>query len=238
MTAARPLRLTKALVTLCHREMPELCEPRKYDYYVEADYDRAVDHILAGRPPGPFWLFAYGSLIWKPEFPALEMRRATAKGWHRAFSMLIRSHRGTPEQPGYMMCLDHGGVCEGVVLKLNDSNIRAHLGLLVNREIGSDEALESVRWIDVETPEGPVRALVFYAAPHLLDYYHEAVPLPDVARVLARACGHWGSGAEYLYNTITHLEALGIQDDALWQLQDLVAAEIEALFGLKLTKVS
>ena len=55
-------------------------------------------------------MFAYGSLIWKPEFPVLETRSPVAHGWHRTFSMKIESYRGTPEQPGYMMCLDLCGV--------------------------------------------------------------------------------------------------------------------------------
>jgi cation transport protein ChaC len=46
------------------------------------------------------WVFGYASLIWKPEFDAVEHRSALVRGWHRA--MRMRSHilRGTPEQPG------------------------------------------------------------------------------------------------------------------------------------------
>lgn len=46
--------------------------------------------------------------------------------------------------------------------------------------------------------------------------------------MLARACGHWGTGAEYLLNTVTHLQARGIHDAGLWHLQRLVAQRIEA----------
>jgi glutathione-specific gamma-glutamylcyclotransferase len=53
----------------------------------------------------------------------------------------------------------------------------------------------------------------------------------DVAQVLARACGHWGSGAEYLHNTVAHLEEHGIRDRNLWRLQRLVAECIEASGG-------
>ncbi|TIT47693.1 MAG: gamma-glutamylcyclotransferase, partial [Mesorhizobium sp.] len=56
-------------------------------------------------------------------------------------------------------------------------------------------------------------------------------PLENVARVLARACGHVGSGAEYLYNTVSHLEAFGIRDRNLWRLQELVAKEIRSIHG-------
>ena len=53
--------------------------------------------------------------------------------------------------------------------------------------------------------------------------------LPVVAARLARACGHAGSGADYLYQTVAHLEALGIRDRNLWRLQELVADEIARL---------
>ncbi len=48
----------------------------------------------------------------------------------------------------------------------------------------------------------------------------------EVADVVARAAGHWGSCAEYLHNTVSHLEALGIHDRNLWRLQALVAERI------------
>jgi cation transport protein ChaC len=46
---------------------------------------------------------------------------------------------------------------------------------------------------------------------------------------LTLAAGHWGSGAEYLLNTVTVLEAAGIHDPHLWELQEMVAARIAAL---------
>jgi glutathione-specific gamma-glutamylcyclotransferase len=41
--------------------------------------------------------------------------------------------------------------------------------------------------------------------------------------------GYVGSCAEYLYNTVSHLEALGIRDRYLWDMQARVAAEIDLL---------
>ncbi|TIR43971.1 MAG: gamma-glutamylcyclotransferase, partial [Mesorhizobium sp.] len=40
------------------------------------------------------------------------------------------------------------------------------------------------------------------------------------------SCGHWGSGADYLYNTVKNLEQRGIHDRHLWRLQKLVAERI------------
>ena len=71
-----------------------------------------------------------------------------------------------------------------------------------------------------------LRALCFYAEPEEVVGRAE-LPSEEVASILARACGHIGSGAEYLYKTVVALEALGIRDPHLWQLQNLVATEIK-----------
>lgn len=226
------MRLTPELVALCHREIaPREPDPR-YDYFSDEDYARETAGLLAAKPEGPLWIFAYGSLIWKPEIDIVERRRAVAPAWHRTFALRIEDYRGTPEQPGYMLCLGRGGHCEGAVFRLGDADAEEQIGRLLLREIGSHEAMESVRWIGVETPQGALTALAFYAHPDRLDYYEEEAPNERIAHALARACGHWGSGAEYLYNTVSNLEELGIHDEGLWELQERVAVEIEALYGL------
>ena len=224
---ARKLSLTSELVALCHREVADPGPEAQHDYFVDADYAKAVARLLKERPKGPFWLFAYGSLIWKPEFPTEESLLGVAEGWHRSFCLHIMRHRGSPDQPGLMMALDTGGRCEGVLLRLSEQNLVPQLDLLLQREVGNHEELESVRWIDVQSAQGVVRALVFYAHPAHLDYYVNSLPLEQVAHVLARACGHWGSGAQYLHQTVSKLEDFGIHDENLWKLQELVAEEIQ-----------
>jgi glutathione-specific gamma-glutamylcyclotransferase len=232
MFSSRTMSLTPHLVALCHRDVADPGPAANTKFLLDEDFRPAAQRILSHKRPGPFWLFAYGSLIWKPEIAHSEMRRATAQGWHRAFSMKIERYRGTPEQPGYMMCLDPGGVCEGVVLLLPDEDSEAQIEKLLRREVSRQGALEAVRWIEVETENGRASALTFYAGPSKLEYYRSNRPLPEIAFGLARACGHWGSGADYLYNTVKHLEALGIHDAGLWNLQALVAQEIIAYRGL------
>jgi cation transport protein ChaC len=51
----------------------------------------------------------------------------------------------------------------------------------------------------------------------------------DIAGVLCRAAGHWGTGAEYLLQTVDQLEQLGIRDVNLWRLQKRVAHRLLAL---------
>ena len=85
-----------------------------------------------------------------------------------------------------------------------------------------------MRWINVETDAGKERALAFWAEPEGLPDWID-LPMPEVARILARACGHVGSGAAYLFHTVAKLDELGIRDRNLWRLQQMVAEEIHQL---------
>ena len=67
---------------------------------------------------GDIWVFGYASLIWRPEFEAAEQRPATVYGWHRALQMRSRVNRGTPERPGLVFALVHGGCCRGMVYRI------------------------------------------------------------------------------------------------------------------------
>ncbi|MFO1032625.1 MAG: gamma-glutamylcyclotransferase [Hyphomicrobiales bacterium] len=229
-TPSRVMALTPELVALCHRVVEDQGPVPGAVPMGDGDFAPAAADILSRKPAGPLQLFAYGSLIWKPEVPHVRMRRARADGWHRAFSMEIRRFRATVDQPGYMMCLDRGGVCEGVVLQLPEAEPQQQIEKLLRRELSRKVALEAVRWITVETAEGPLTALAFYAGPAALDNYKPGLSARDIAPILARACGHWGSGADYLYNTVRHLEDQGIHDKGLWDLQEAVAQEIRKLY--------
>jgi glutathione-specific gamma-glutamylcyclotransferase len=199
------------------------CTPLQDD-----EYDGIVEGLLRQYTPDTLWLFAYGSLIWKPDFTALDHRRGFAYGWHRSFCMELKSWRGTPEQPGLMLALDRGGCCEGIVYRLPDNDHHDQLRRLVRRELGYREDVPATRWINVRTDAGAIRALVFYAAPRD-SAYRGRKPPEEVAQVLARAAGHVGSCAMYLYQTVTKLEEHGIHDRRLWQLQELVALNIAAM---------
>ncbi len=195
----------------------------------DADYAFWVERTLATHPAPdePTRLFAYGSLIWKAELPHVAEQPGLARGWHRAFCLRMTRFRGTHDRPGLMMALDRGGQCRGVLYDLPPDNLGQQLDRLFRREFTVKPINSMPRWLRVETAGGKVWALGFVmnrASP----LYAGRLPLPEVAKVLARSCGHVGTGAEYLMNTVIHLEARGIHDSRLWQLQRLVAAEIDA----------
>ena len=224
------MSLTPELASLCFRKEVD----RGFGQWTplaEAEQDALAQRLLDQCGAEPLWVFAYGSLIWNPTFDPAETRRATAIGWHRSFCMELTGWRGTPEQPGLMMALDRGGRCDGMAFRLSEANRSAELNRIVRREIVVEEDLDMVRWIKVQTEAGKLRALVFWAGPKPGEGISLKLPLDKVAWVLARACGHAGSCAEYLYNTVSHLEKLGIRDRNLWRLQQLVAQEIVQIYN-------
>lgn len=71
-------------------------------------------HLYPARELKPpqgrgFWVFAYGSLMWKPGFEFEEASPALLRGYHRAFCIASTHYRGNPEVPGLVLGLDREG---------------------------------------------------------------------------------------------------------------------------------
>jgi cation transport protein ChaC len=228
----RRLSLTSEHVARVHRSVADPGLAPGAVLHSEAEYDAWVAKIVATNPAydSPVRLFAYGSLIWKPEIEHTGERTAVARGWHRSFCLSIQRFRGTPQQPGLMMALDRGGQCRGVLYDLPTPTapgmLETQLGKLFRREFTYKPINSMPRWIKVETEAGSGPALAFVMNRASPAYAGRLSP-ESVADILASACGQWGTGAEYLLNTVTHLEARGIHDTHLWRLQELVAQRIE-----------
>jgi glutathione-specific gamma-glutamylcyclotransferase len=227
----KTMSLTPELVALTVRPEPDLGPEPGFSELTEDELLDLARRFFAEAAGKPVWVFAYGSLIWKPDFEAVENRRATAFGWHRSFCIKMTGWRGTPQTPGLMMALERGGRCDGVIYRLPDEGLEAQLRRVLYREVRFREIADMVRWVPVRVGGETLRAMTFWAGPRG-EHIASKLPLPDVAKVLARACGPAGSCAEYLYNTVSHLEALGIHDRNLWRLQELVADEIRQAHGL------
>lgn len=220
------MSLTPELVARVQRAVEDPGPLPGVAYQTEDDYDEMVESLLATCPPGEdAWLFGFGSLIWKPECEHMEERSGTAPGWHRSFCFRIRRYRGTEDCPGLMMSLDRGGQCKGMLFRLPGSTLRQQLHKLCRREITVKPANTLPRWITVVSGGVSYRAIAFVMNRESRAYVGRLTP-EEIARTLSRACGHWGSGAEYLFNTVQKLEEHGIHDRYLWKLQQLVAEHI------------
>lgn len=219
------LRLSDALVRRATRSVEGPLYKDEWHLLDDAELDALAADLTKDRPR-PIPIFAYGSLIWNPGFAVAGRRRARAIGWHRQFDIHLDHFRGSEEHPGLMLALTSGGSCEGLILDIQPGTETESLRAVLKRELAARELARNARWIEVETDLGRSEALTFYADP--IDVPLTRLPLPDQARRLARANGAGGSGSEYLQRTAQGLEAAGIRDPYIWQLQDLVADEIES----------
>ena len=231
----RPLHLTADLVARIPKGVGATPEQAGLTLATEADHHAVLQGILATHPPNtPFFVFAYGSLIWNPGIPVAEAIPARLHGWRRSFCLgWMTLFRGCPERPGLMLALDHGGACSGLVLRLQDgldaAGLEASLLTLIRRELpfqrGAGGAAIPPRWVPVRTAQGPLRALVFPINRKSAAYVGGLSEAAVVAS-LASSAGEAGSMADYLRSTVAHLEDHGIRDRYLWRMQMLVAAHI------------
>jgi cation transport protein ChaC len=223
------MRLTPDLVARVERKVPDTGLPLGLVAATDDDRRAVIDKLLGDAPDsGDIWVFAYGSLIWKPGYDWVEERIGLLRGWHRAFCLgWDNRFRGTPERPGLMMAIDRGGACKGVAHRLPPERFMVCLLGLFRREMPVLGDVLPPRWVNVDTADGPVRAITF-AINRRSARYINGLSLAEIADALAFATGIWGSMADYLQSTVSHLEHLGIRDRHLWRLQELVAERIEA----------
>ena len=167
----------------------------------------------------PAWVFAYGSLMWNPGFEYKSVLPATIYGYHRRFCIFSHFYRGTPEAPGLVFGLDRGGSCRGRVFQIAPSQVSIVLGAIWDREMIYRGYVP--RKLFAQTDNWRLTCHTFVANPRH-EQYAGRMDIARTARVIARARGKAGSNADYLTNTLDHLEELGLRDGNLTRLQAAV----------------
>ncbi|HET8584964.1 MAG TPA: gamma-glutamylcyclotransferase [Casimicrobiaceae bacterium] len=188
----------------------------------DAQLSESLGKTLTAKPRSAgWWVFAYGSLLWNPIFPFAEARRANVHGLHRRFCLWSLATRGTPKAPGLVLGLDRGGSCRGIVYRLHDNCALDELSLLWRREMVTG-AYEP-RWLDVDC-EGRRLTAIGFVVRREHSQYAGHLTIDAQAEVIARACGVFGSSADYLERTRVSLASHGVTDRYLERLASRVAA--------------
>ena len=171
------------------------------------------------------WVFGYGSLMWRPGFPFETRVPAKLHGHHRALCVYSILHRGTSENPGLVLGLDHGGDCHGVAFRVPAGAENDTIAYLREREQVTDVYVEAYRSIELRgEPERTVTALTYLADP-THKQYAGALDLDSQFRIVRTCCGQAGANIEYVLNTVTHLEELGVYDPVLHVLAERLRRE-------------
>lgn len=166
------------------------------------------------------WVFGYGSLIWRADFPFAERKAAYITGWSRRFWQGSTDHRGVPGAPGRVVTLVAipDSICWGMAYRLTHENLEATLNHLDYREKGGYERLSlPIRFQD----DRSARAITYHATPDNHNYLGEA-DLVNVARQVLGASGPSGDNVEYVLELEQALAAMNARDDHVSNLAALV----------------
>ncbi|TPM28342.1 gamma-glutamylcyclotransferase [Mesorhizobium sp. B2-2-2] len=159
---------------------------------------------------GDFWVFGYGSLIWRPGFAHVETRRARLHGYRRALCVYSFVHRGTRERPGLVLGLDRGGSCVGLAFRVPGELRDEVIAYLLERELVTNVYLE--RMLNVRLDGGGTVEAVAYIVDRGHEQYAGALDAAHAADVVRGAVGQSGNNEDYVSSTLDHLRALGIRD--------------------------
>lgn len=159
------------------------------------------------------WLFGYGSLIYLVDFPYLEARPASIRGWSRRFWQGSHDHRGTPDNPGRVVTLieEPGATCGGMAFRIRAPVFEQ---LDEREKNGYLRVATEMTFDDGSTATG----VTYLATADNEAYLGEASEL-DIARHICRCSGPSGANSDYLLDLANALRELRQHDDHVFAIE-------------------
>ncbi|MFY9771112.1 MAG: gamma-glutamylcyclotransferase [Xanthobacteraceae bacterium] len=171
------------------------------------------------------WVFAYGSLMWRPGFSYLERVPARLIGLHRALCVFSFVHRGTPERPGLVLGLDRGGMCRGIAYRVAATARAATLHYLRAREQVTTVYVETMRQIELEEHARRHVRAACYVIDRSHVQYAGRLTLAESLHYVRQGHGQSGANRDYVLETVRALEALGYRESDLHLLAERLASQ-------------
>lgn len=163
-----------------------------------------------------FWVFGYGSLMWRPDFPYIRSEAARLSGYLRSFCIYSHYYRGTPKKPGLVLGLDPvaSAQCEGVAFLIDPADKEAVISYLTERELCGYAYQAKTLPICLRESQTQVNGYCFVADPdHAL--YAGELDIEKAAEIIMEASGEAGLNRDYLINSVRELEQHGYADASL-----------------------
>jgi len=192
-----------------------------------------------------YWIFGYGSLVWKVDFPFYKSAVGYIKGFKRRFWLASTDHRGVPGNPGRVVTLiaseDPEEKVWGVAYEIPlDEETRKHLD---HREAGGYSRRDATFFpvgeccineslkLDCAPSESKseIPVTVFIASEDVEEYLGPQT-MDSIADVIAVSVGPSGKNTEYLLNLAVAMKKLvpDAEDDHLYGLEKMVRDRIKA----------
>lgn len=194
------------------------------------DINRQMDRFAGHHS---VWVFGYGSLIYKADFPYLQRRPANIAGWSRRFWQGSHDHRGTPAAPGRVVTIipEAGAVCHGMAYLITPEvfehlDYREKNGYL---RVPVEIAFDDTAVVTAQAGE-PVEGLVYVAREDNEAFLGEASE-QDIARHIARSAGPSGPNRDYLTHLAIALRELGKHDAHVFTIEQYLLELIASSEG-------
>ncbi|KAI4461389.1 cation transport protein chac-related [Holotrichia oblita] len=169
------------------------------------------------------WVFGYGSLLWKVEFPYEQKLIGHVEGFHRRFYQYSIDHRGTPEQPGRVVTLvptpDKDAYVYGVAYEIRNDKKDEIMKQLDYREKGGYKRMQTMFYPN-KANILPFELTLYVGTEDNILYAGEA-DLDSIAREIVSSKGPSGSNLEYLCTLAKSMRTIapGITDEHLFGLE-------------------
>jgi len=157
------------------------------------------------------WVFGYGSLIWRQDFPFIEARRACIQGYARRFWQGSHDHRGVAEDPGRVVTLieSPGSPCYGRAFLITH-DVFEHLD---HREKNGYER----RDVTIHFDDGHAPGVVYFAPPGNFAFLGDA-PVEAMVEQIRRCAGPSGRNVDYVHELARALREMGIEDEHVFDI--------------------
>ncbi len=174
------------------------------------------------------WVFAYGSLLWRPEPGLGPLVVAHLDGYRREFCIYAVKHRGTTTYPGIVLGLvPSPGHCslQGAAFFVPDRIWLDVYARLVQREQAAGAYLES--WLRVRLESGGMTDALAFVADRSRPTWAGEIDGKTKIDIISNARGISGSNAEYLFNIENMLRRSGIDDSHIFDLAEKVRGNMQ-----------
>ncbi|TQV76747.1 gamma-glutamylcyclotransferase [Aliikangiella marina] len=159
------------------------------------------------------WIFGYGSLIYKVDFPYLKKSPAFIDNWQRRFWQGSHDHRGTPDNPGRVLTLveEENTCCYGMAYQVTVEEFE-HLD---HREKNGYLRFE----IDMHLANGETKLGLVYIAPQENEAYLGPASEKEIAAHIFKSRGPSGENRDYVFKLAAALRAANEIDEHVFQIE-------------------